>query len=157
MSPENIACITAAKIDCCVLANNHVLDWGRAGLIETLETLDKAKLKRAGAGRNSQESEAPAILEVAGKRRAIVFGFGSETSGIPQDWGATADRPGVNLLESLSPSAVERIARLVARIKRPDDIVIASIHWGSNWGSRKQLLRLGIVRPREGIGMVPGA
>ncbi|MHA1517725.1 MAG: CapA family protein [Alphaproteobacteria bacterium] len=157
MSPENVACITAAKIDCCVLVNNHILDWGRAGLIETLETLDKAKLKRVGAGRDTQESESPAILEVAGKGRTIVFGFGSETSGIPQDWGATADRPGVNLLESLSPSAVERIARLVARIKRPDDIVIASIHWGSNWGSRKQLLRLGIVRPREGIGMVPGA
>jgi poly-gamma-glutamate synthesis protein (capsule biosynthesis protein) len=134
MSPENVACITAAKIDCCVLANNHVLDWGHAGLIETLETLDEAKLKRAGAGRDAEESQSPAILEIAGKGHAIVFGFGSETSGIPRDWGASGDRPGVNLLESLSPSAVEGIARRVARVKRPGDTAIASIHWGSNWG-----------------------
>ena len=28
MHPDNIACLAAAKLDCCVLANNHVLDWG---------------------------------------------------------------------------------------------------------------------------------
>ena len=38
MSPANVPVITAAGIDCCVLANNHVLDWGRPGLIETLST-----------------------------------------------------------------------------------------------------------------------
>ncbi|MCP4204321.1 MAG: CapA family protein, partial [bacterium] len=27
MHPDNVACLTAAGIDCCVLANNHVLDW----------------------------------------------------------------------------------------------------------------------------------
>ena len=56
MHPKNISCITAAKIDCCSLANNHVLDWGYAGLAETLETLDKAKVERAGAGRNDEEA-----------------------------------------------------------------------------------------------------
>lgn len=39
MHPANIPCLTVAKVDCCVLANNHVLDWGRSGLVETLETL----------------------------------------------------------------------------------------------------------------------
>ncbi|MGZ8196552.1 MAG: CapA family protein, partial [Methylosarcina sp.] len=39
MHPENIPCLTAAGIDCCVLANNHVLDWGYAGLRETLTSL----------------------------------------------------------------------------------------------------------------------
>jgi len=34
--PENISCLTVAKIDCCVLSNNHVLDWGYIGLIETV-------------------------------------------------------------------------------------------------------------------------
>lgn len=28
MNPQNVPCLTAAKIDCCALANNHVLDWG---------------------------------------------------------------------------------------------------------------------------------
>src|SRR4029077_6573429 len=45
MSPENAECLAAAKIDCCVLANNHVLDWGRAGLKETLTTLRKLNVK----------------------------------------------------------------------------------------------------------------
>ena len=36
MSPSNVGVILAAGIDCCVLANNHLLDWGRAGLLETL-------------------------------------------------------------------------------------------------------------------------
>jgi hypothetical protein len=40
MNPANIACLTAAGIDCCTLANNHTLDWGMAGLLETLDTLD---------------------------------------------------------------------------------------------------------------------
>src|SRR5512139_1411087 len=28
MHPANIGCLQAARIDCCALANNHVLDWG---------------------------------------------------------------------------------------------------------------------------------
>src|SRR5690349_15971295 len=39
MSPENAECLTAADIDSCVLANNHILDWDEAGLIDTLATL----------------------------------------------------------------------------------------------------------------------
>ena len=52
ISPENADCLTAAGIDCCVLANNHVLDWGRAGLLDTLTTLERLQIKSAGAGRN---------------------------------------------------------------------------------------------------------
>jgi hypothetical protein len=40
MSPENAECLAAAAIDCCALANNHILDWGQAGLIDTLATLE---------------------------------------------------------------------------------------------------------------------
>jgi poly-gamma-glutamate capsule biosynthesis protein CapA/YwtB (metallophosphatase superfamily) len=36
MHPANAPCLRAAAIDCCVLANNHVLDWGYPGLRETL-------------------------------------------------------------------------------------------------------------------------
>lgn len=134
MNPENMPCITAAKIDCCVLANNHVLDWGYPGLLETLEALEKANLKIAGAGRNIEQAEAPAIMEVAGKGRVIVFSFGSVTSGIPWDWAASESEPGVNLLEDLSDGTVRRIADGVQAVKRRGDIVVASIHWGSNWG-----------------------
>ena len=53
MHPENIDCITEAKIDVCSLANNHVLDWGYAGLEETLETLKKAKSAASEPGETS--------------------------------------------------------------------------------------------------------
>lgn len=134
MQPRNIPCISAANIDCCVLANNHVLDWGYGGLMETLVALSAAKLKAAGAGRNLSEAEAPAIIEVAGKGRVLVFGFGHESSGIPRQWGARSDRPGVNLLPDLSGDTVRRIAKRISALKRKGDWVVASIHWGGNWG-----------------------
>lgn len=135
MHPGNISCIKTAGIDCCTLANNHALDWGHAGLAETLDTLKNANVKTAGAGRNLTEAEAPATVEIAGKSRVIVFAFGSMTSGIPRYWVAGEGKPGVNLLRDFSDDAVGRIAAAVGNVKRPGDIVVASIHWGGgNWG-----------------------
>ncbi len=134
MNPRNIGCLTAAGIDCCALANNHVLDWGYEGLAETLATLDEAGIRHAGAGANAAEAQAPAVLDVPGKGRVLVFSFGSVTSGIPPQWAATEDRPGVNLLADLSEETGSRVAAGMRQARRPDDIIVASIHWGSNWG-----------------------
>ena len=134
MHPENIGCLTIAKIDYCSLANNHVLDWGYAGLTETLETLRKANIHYAGAGEILQEEEKPVVMEVEGKGRVIVFSFGLETSGIPISWAASEDKPGVNLLKNLSDETVWEIKEKIGQEEKQGDIVIASIHWGSNWG-----------------------
>ena len=134
MHPRNIGCLTAAGIDCCVLANNHVMDWGRAGLEETLDNLHAAGIHTAGAGRNRAQAAAPAILEVAGKGRLIVFSLGLDSSGIPWDWEADAGRSGVNLLPDLSDDSVARLGRQVGAVKVPGDTVVLSIHWGGNWG-----------------------
>ena len=134
MSPANAPCLTTARIDCCVLANNHVLDWSVAGLLETLKTLSANGLKCAGAGRDLVEATTPAIIEIGGDRRVIIFSFGSTTSGIPTDWAAAQERPGVNLLNDLSDRTIARIAASVRSVKRPGDIVVASIHWGGTWG-----------------------
>ncbi len=134
MHPENIPCLNAGGIDCCVLANNHVLDWGHAGLQETLATLRHAGLHYAGAGPDLNAAQAPAVLEREGRGRVLVFAFGSESSGIPGDWSATKERAGVNLLRDLSDHTLAQIAAQVHAVKRPGDTVVASIHWGSNWG-----------------------
>jgi poly-gamma-glutamate synthesis protein (capsule biosynthesis protein) len=134
MHPANVACLSAAQVDCCVLANNHVLDWGPAGLLETLDTLRRAGIRTAGAGRDLSEARAPAIVPLAGERRVLVFAYGMESSGIPPEWAASERTPGVNFLEDLSPGAVERIARDVLAAKRAGDVVVLSIHWGGNWG-----------------------
>ncbi len=134
MHPANIPAITAAEIDLCTLANNHVLDWGYAGLIETLETLKKTPVACAGAGLNRQEAQAPAAFEVTGQGRILLFAFGTASSGIPLGWAAAPNKPGVNLLLDLSEHTVRRIQGQVRSVKRPGDIAIASIHWGGNWG-----------------------
>ena len=133
MSPENAECLAAAKIDCCALANNHVLDWGRAGLKETLSTLQKLNVKATGAGRTDLEARAPAVLNLA-RARLLIFSFGSTTSGIAFEWAATPDAPGVNLLPDLCEVSALQLANQVMAIRRPGDLIVVSIHWGSNWG-----------------------
>jgi poly-gamma-glutamate synthesis protein (capsule biosynthesis protein) len=159
MHPENIPCLTAARIDLCSLANNHVLDWGYPGLVETLESLKKANLKTAGAGRNLREAEVPAIVNIGGNRRVIVFSFGLTTSGIPLNWAATENRPGVNLLRDLSDNTLNYIHQNVSEVKRKSDIVVASIHWGSNWGydiPRKQTIFAHRLIDEAGVDIIHG-
>lgn len=136
MSPENIPCITAAKVDCCSLANNHVLDWGYSGLRETLKVLNDTGIRCAGVGRNIDEAKSPAVLEVEGKGKVLVLSMGTETSGIPVDWAASKNKGGVNLLRDLSDETVSQVKERVASVKKQGDIVVVSIHWGANWGYR---------------------
>ena len=134
MHPANTPCLTALKINCCVLANNHVIDWGRSGLAETLATLRSAGIKTTGAGRNLREAEEPAIIEAGRNSRVLVFGAGTADSGIPRDWAATDTRAGVVLLRDFSERTVDRITERVDAAKRPGEIAVLSIHWGGNWG-----------------------
>jgi len=154
MHPRNVGSISAARIDCCCLGNNHILDWGYDGLAETIQTLDSAGIAHTGAGRNAAEAAAPAVLDVPGKGRVLVFSYGAPTSGIPPRWAATAHRPGVNFLEDTSEKAAARIASEMNAYKRKDDVIVASIHWGGNWGYQildedvrfaHQLIELGIA------------
>lgn len=134
MHPANVGVLTAARVDCATLANNHVLDWGRAGLYETLDALARVSIQTAGAGRTLDEAEAPAILEVAGGGRVLVVAVAGPDCGVPSDWAASKDEPGVFRLDDYSPKAVDRIAGLVTAEKRAGDVAVASIHWGANWG-----------------------
>jgi poly-gamma-glutamate synthesis protein (capsule biosynthesis protein) len=134
MSPENVACLTAAGIDCCVLANNHILDWGIAGLLDTIEILDTMGIKHAGAGRNLREAQAPAILNGREGFRVIVFSLGSLSSGIPGEWAALESQPGINVMETQPDDAVCSLAKGIRAVREKGDIAIVSIHWGSNWG-----------------------
>ena len=134
MNPANAPVLSAAGITVVALANNHVLDWGYSGLAETVETLTRLNIGHAGAGKNREEAEAPAIVSVGEQRRVVVFSFAAETSGVPRAWAAANDLPGVNLLTDLSSETIRRIRDQVRHVKKQGDIVIASIHWGPNWG-----------------------
>ena len=134
MNPDNVRCLTAARIDCCSLANNHVLDWGIEGLRETVQTLDKAKIMSVGAGKDIWQARQPAVFDLPEKGRILVFAFGLASSGISREWAATEMKAGVNLLPDLSPVTSHRIAGEITSVKQPRDVVVVSIHWGGNWG-----------------------
>ena len=93
MSPANLPAIHAVRPDVCVLANNHVLDFGVRGLEETLDVLAGAGLAVAGAGRNAAEAARPAAVPLGTSSRLVVYSFGSATSGVAPTGGARKDPP----------------------------------------------------------------
>ncbi len=133
MHPDNIRCLTVAKIDCCALANNHVLDWGCSGLLETLDSLRASGIRYAGAGRDLGEASGPSVIP-SKTGRVLVFSYGSGDSGIPADWAASSGKPGVNYLNVFSDEAARAIGETIRQVKQPGDAAVVSIHWGENWG-----------------------
>ena len=134
MHPANVACLTAARIHCCVVANNHVLDWGRAGLAETLRVLRDSKIYTAGAGEDLNQAQLPAVMDVRNGGRVMVYGIGGPDCGIPPAWRADQHRSGVAFISDFSESTLSAVAERIAASKRSGDIVVVSIHWGANWG-----------------------
>lgn len=134
MSPANVGCLTAGGIDCCVLANNHVLDWTISGLLETLATIHRAGIATTGAGENLASARAPAILSVPDKGRVLVHAIACASSGVPQTWAADHRRAGVNYVDDTDDAALDAAPALLPGKTEPGDIVVCSIHWGSNWG-----------------------
>ena len=134
MSPDNLPALTVARPDACALANNHVLDFGRAGLLDTLDALASAGLPSAGAGRDLAQARQPVAVSVPGGSRAVIFACGAASGGIPPGWAATATRPGVDFLSSLTGAAADHVAARARAARQRGDIVVVSIHWGSNWG-----------------------
>lgn len=133
MSPDHVACLTAARIDACTLANNHVLDWGEAGLAETLAVLARGGIRTAGAGADLATAETPAVMEVASGARVLMIACATGDCGIPQSWAAAPGRAGVNRVD-LTDATIDRIAHSFSAMRRPGDIAIVSIHWGPNFG-----------------------
>ena len=134
MHPANVAALAAVRPDVCVLANNHVLDFGTAGLVETLTTLAGAGLAWAGAGHDLAEAAGAAVVPLGGRRRLLVLAVGTASSGIPPSWAAAPDRPGVAFLPEPSPEAADVVLERIAEVRRTGDVVVASVHWGGNWG-----------------------
>ncbi|MCA9017658.1 MAG: CapA family protein, partial [Planctomycetaceae bacterium] len=95
--------------------------------------LKQTGLQIAGAAKNQQEAEAPAIFDLPNGTRVLVFALGSNTSGVPSAWSAGEDKPGVHLFDESSGTAIERLRKLIDSYGQPDDLILVSIHWGPNW------------------------
>lgn len=133
MHPGNVSCLTAARLDACALANNHLLDFGVRGLEDTLDVLTQAGLGPVGAGRDEQQAWRPLAL-TAGDHRVLVWSVGSPSSGVPRHWAAAPGHAGVAFLSEDSQADADALCERVRLMKQPGDIVVVSVHWGSNWG-----------------------
>lgn len=134
MHPLNINVLTGAGINICTLANNHILDWGHAGLRETLTTLNNSGIKFCGVGENIIQTMKPAIFHLELNKRVLIFSAGMASSGVPSAWSATSKLPGVYYLPDINDDLLVSIAENIKQYRKPGDLIIFSIHWGGNWG-----------------------
>lgn len=133
MHPANRGVLEVARVAGAVLANNHVLDWGRGGLLETLAVLEAAGIRPVGAGRDRAEASAPQRFTVPGGGLRLLA-YGLPSSGVPLGWAAGETQPGINVLPELSPEALKTVGDAVARGREPQELAVVSLHWGANWG-----------------------
>jgi hypothetical protein len=123
-SPKNVTALQHGAINIVNLANNHSLDFGFAGLAETIKTLNRAGIKHVGAGQNKDQAQKPLLLQKKGVRIGVL-GYTDNEPG----WLATAERPGTNYIHV---GDIDRIKTDVAKIRDKVDLVIVTIHWGPN-------------------------
>ncbi|MBW3605672.1 MAG: CapA family protein [Actinobacteria bacterium] len=134
MDPDNLPGLSVARPDVSTVANNHVLDFGHPGLRQTLAALSGAGLRTAGAGSDAKEARRPAAIPLDREVRVLVFAMGMASSGIPPSWAATDSRPGVHVLPASPDAAAANVVESLRQHKKPGDIAVVSLHWGSNWG-----------------------
>jgi len=121
-SPEALPALQAAGIDLVTGANNHIMDYGETGLLDTLDSLDNAGLKRVGMGRNFEEAFKPVIMEHNGVKIAF-FGFSRV---VPDtSWFATVNKPGV-----AGTYVPDQALKAIAEAREQADLVVVFAHWG---------------------------
>ena len=127
--PQAIHSLMDAGVDLVSLANNHVLDFGVEGFLETLQLLRRHHITQAGAGKNLSQARSPAVLERAGMR----FGMAAFCDH-QEDFAAFDDTPGMAYLDLHDEAATLAAWRsALASLQRAQvDWPILSLHWGPN-------------------------
>lgn len=121
-SPDVLPPMRDAGFDVMSLANNHALDQGIEGMLDTMKYLDEAGISHMGAGNNDREAFTPVIKEVRGIKVAYI----GLSRVVPfSSWKADRNVPGV--AESYE---TKRATAAIAKAKEQADIVVVMVHWG---------------------------
>ncbi|MFI8100682.1 CapA family protein [Streptomyces sp. NPDC086023] len=135
--PEVAAGLKDAGYDGCSTASNHTLDDGADGVRRTLEAFDRAGLGHAGSARTAEEARRVTTYR-AGSARVAHLAYTFDTNGYPmpdgQPWA-------VNLTEEKRIVADARSAR-----KAGADVVLVSLHWGTEWQTEPDARQLDLGR-----------
>ncbi|MFH9472124.1 CapA family protein [Streptomyces clavifer] len=139
--PEVATALHATGFDSCSTASNHSLDDGAPGIDRTLDALDEAGVAHAGSARSAAEADRPTLLRAGpGKNAAkvahLAYTYGTNDLPLP------ADRPwAVNLIDKDRIVADARAARRAGA-----DVVVLSLHWGTEWQDAPDDVQLGLGR-----------
>ncbi|MFJ4340691.1 CapA family protein [Streptomyces sp. NPDC088915] len=135
--PEVAAGLRATGYDSCSTASNHTLDDGAEGLARTLDALDAAGIRHAGSARTAEEAARPALMK-AGGATVAQLAYTYDTNGYPLPKG----RPwAVGLLDEKKVIADARAARAAGA-----DVVVVSVHWGTEWQTEPDERQLSLGR-----------
>lgn len=127
---KNSAVLKAARIDAVSLANNHVLDFGYAGLKDTFSVLDRSGIDYFGAGENIAKAAEARVIS----KNGLKIGFIAFSDNEP-GWEADKKSPGI----FYSPLDAEdlrigSLLKIIREAKKKVDFLVVSAHWGDNWG-----------------------
>ena len=123
-TPAAFTALRDGGVDLVTMANNHVLDYGRTGLADTLAVAQSAHFPYVGIGRNAAAAWAPYLTTINGVRIAII-GV-SQVAELASSWVATRTRSGeANAINQRRTLDAVRAARRLA------SVVIVFMHWGT--------------------------
>jgi hypothetical protein len=117
--PRYIALLEDVGVDIVELTGNHLLDYGQADLLSTLDVYDRLGWKYFGGGRDLQASLQPTLVEHNGNKLAFI---GCNYAGPPSDW-ATDTRPGS------APCDLEAMAAEITRLRAQGYLPIATFQY----------------------------
>ncbi len=117
-SPGILSTLTEAGIQAVSLANNHILDYGEEGVLETLHYAEACGMKHFGGGRNSAEAATPLVVDVRGRKIAFIS-FAEHEFNL-----ATESTPGANWFDPYKSLST------IARQKATCDYVVVLYHGG---------------------------
>ncbi|MCI8598176.1 MAG: CapA family protein [Lachnospiraceae bacterium] len=122
VSPDLVSVPVELGVDLVTLANNHILDFGRGPLTETLEALDEAGIAHVGGGENLEEAKALKTFEIQGK----ILGFLGASRVIPEaSWNASQYNSGV-----FTTYDATQLVSEIQKAKESCDFVAVLVHWG---------------------------
>lgn len=140
--PAVAKALRTTGFDVLVLANNHSMDYGAVGLLDTIEAAEQAGIATLGAGADERAARQGLVVEVGGVRLGLLA---YQQPRIDYDWHgyfAKVDQPGVARLDRVS------IAEDIERLRSAADVVVVQCHFGKNYSaalpSQERLAR-GIV------------
>jgi poly-gamma-glutamate synthesis protein (capsule biosynthesis protein) len=122
--PALIEGLANAGIDWVSLANNHIGDAGRNGILQTIDNLAEFGIKSGGAGKDARSARRPTILETPAGVKVGIIGYDSIAPG----YRAGQDSPG-------SASFTEK--NVISDVNKARDsgaqVVIVFPHWGTEY------------------------